>query len=275
MAHLSSRMSSFNTIRRDYPLSDDQIRTVAPSIFADAAHASRSQRYAYIPTSEVLAGLRAEGFQPFSVSQSRTRIADRREHTRHLIRLRHVGDITNAEAAHEILVLNSHDGTSSYQMMSGMFRFVCANGLVCGDVEHDIKIRHSGDIRDNVIQGAYTVLNKQKDVADKIDNMRALTLSLAEQVIVAQAAVDIRFADASPIVADQLLTARRFDDRGNSLWNTFNRIQENVTQGGMYGRDAAGKVRKVREVTGMDQSTKLNRALWQMAESFAALKQAA
>lgn len=40
------------------PLSDDQIRKAAPSIFAGAAHASRSPRYAYIPTSTVLDGLR-------------------------------------------------------------------------------------------------------------------------------------------------------------------------------------------------------------------------
>jgi len=36
-------------LRSDYPLSDDQIRAVAPSIFADAPHESRSERYSYIP----------------------------------------------------------------------------------------------------------------------------------------------------------------------------------------------------------------------------------
>ena len=35
-----------------------------PSIFADAPHESRSQRYAYIPTAAVLTELRKEGFQP-------------------------------------------------------------------------------------------------------------------------------------------------------------------------------------------------------------------
>jgi hypothetical protein len=32
-------------LRSDHPLSDDQIRAVAPSIFADAPHESRSERY--------------------------------------------------------------------------------------------------------------------------------------------------------------------------------------------------------------------------------------
>ena len=52
------------SLRSDYPLSDDQIHRVAPSIFADAPHESRSQRYAYIPTAAVLTELRKEGFQP-------------------------------------------------------------------------------------------------------------------------------------------------------------------------------------------------------------------
>lgn len=41
-----------------HPLSDEQIRTVAPSIFAQAPHGSRSERYSYIPTATVLAELR-------------------------------------------------------------------------------------------------------------------------------------------------------------------------------------------------------------------------
>ena len=48
---LASRFASRSpSLRSDYPLTDDQIHRVAPSIFADAPHESRSQRYAYIPT---------------------------------------------------------------------------------------------------------------------------------------------------------------------------------------------------------------------------------
>ena len=62
-----------NTLRTNQPLSDDQIRAVAPSIFAEDKHASRSERYTYIPTVDVLTGLRREGFEPFMVAQSRVR----------------------------------------------------------------------------------------------------------------------------------------------------------------------------------------------------------
>ena len=48
-------------MRGDQPLSEDQMRAAAPSIFAEGKHASRSERYTYIPTIDVLRGLRKEG----------------------------------------------------------------------------------------------------------------------------------------------------------------------------------------------------------------------
>ena len=173
---LASRFASRSpSLRSDYPLSVDQIHRVAPSIFADAPHESRSQRYAYIPTAAVLAELRKEGFQPFMVTQTRVRDEGKREHTKHMLRLRHASQINGAEA-NEIVLLNSHDGTSSYQMLAGMFRFVCSNGLVCGDTVADVRVPHKGDVSGHVIEGAYEVLRGFDRVKDSRDAMRAITL---------------------------------------------------------------------------------------------------
>ena len=94
---LASRFASVPGTAQRLPLSDEQIHRVAPSIFAEAPHESRSQRYAYIPTATVLTELRKEGFQPFMVTQTRTRHEDRRDYTKHMIRLRHASQI-NARA---------------------------------------------------------------------------------------------------------------------------------------------------------------------------------
>jgi hypothetical protein len=70
--------------------------------------------------------------------------------------------------------------------------------------------------------------------------------------------------------------ARRGDDTGSDLWTTLNRVQENSIRGGLRGvtRDANGRrqVRRTREVTGIDQDVKLNRALWTLAEEMRKLK---
>ncbi len=62
---LATRFASRSPVLRpEHPLSDEQIRAVAPSIFAEAPHESRSERYSYIPTTTVLRELRGEGLQP-------------------------------------------------------------------------------------------------------------------------------------------------------------------------------------------------------------------
>ena len=122
MSRLATRFARQSPVlRSDRPLSDEQIRAVVPSIFAEDRHVSRSQRYSYIPTSAVLSKLRAEGFQPFMACQTRVRHDDRREFTKHMLRLRHENQITGSEAF-EIVLVNSHDGSSSYQMLAGMLR---------------------------------------------------------------------------------------------------------------------------------------------------------
>jgi hypothetical protein len=52
--------SGFSAAMGAAPLSDAELARVAPSTFATEAHASRSARYAYIPTADVIAGLRRE-----------------------------------------------------------------------------------------------------------------------------------------------------------------------------------------------------------------------
>jgi len=261
-------------LRSDHPLSDDQIRTVAPSIFAETPHESRSQRYSYIPTAAVLAELRKEGFQPFMVCQTRVRHEDRRDYTKHMLRLRHASQIYGTEA-NEIILLNSHDGTSSYQMLAGMFRFVCQNGLVCGDTFADVRVPHKGNVTDHVIEGAYEVLDGFERVQHSRDTMQAITLDDGEAEVFARSALTLKYDDsgkAVPITESQILRPRRFDDNGSDLWSVFNRVQENLVKGGLTSRTANGRQRQTRPVQGIDQNVRLNRALWLLAEGLRQLK---
>lgn len=273
---LSTNFKNANQLGANYPLSDEQLRRVAPSIFAQEAHSSRSERYAYIPTVEVLSKLRNEGFQPFFVAQSRTRVEGKREFTKHLLRLRHVSAKNDKGEAHEVIMINSHDGSSSYQLMSGVFRFVCMNGMVCGETFEDFRIMHTGKIVDQVIDASYQILEQSQQIAGAIDGMKALQLSAPEQTIFAEAAVALRYPDAEqpPVTPNQMLRSRRSEDQGPDLWRTFNRVQENAIRGGLNGAAAHGRRAKTRTVEGIDQSTSLNRALWMVAEKMRELKAA-
>lgn len=272
---LASRFAHHSpTVRSEVPLSDDQIRIVAPSIFADAPHASRSARYAYIPTAVVLADLRKEGFEPFMVAQTRVRQENRRDYTKHMLRLRHASQINGAEA-NEVVLLNSHDGTSSYQMLAGVFRFVCSNGLVFGDTVADIRVPHKGDVVGQVLEGAYAVLGGFAQVDVSREAMHAVTLDDKETALFARAALALKYDDAekpAPVTESQILLPRRVEDLRPDLWSVFNRVQENLTQGGLQGRSANGRRQQTRPVQGIDQNIRLNRALWLLADGMRQLK---
>ncbi len=266
------------SLRRDYPLTNAEIASVAPSVFAEEKHTSRSERYTYIPTSHVLDGLRKEGFQPFAVAQGSTRVPGKAEFTKHMIRLRRAGEINGTEA-NEIILVNSHDGTSAYQMLSGVLRFVCFNGLVCGENMKELRVPHKGQIVDNVIQGAYDVLDGFQYIREVTEEMKSLTLSRDEAAVFANAAMEVRYPTDEetgialrPFDSSRLLSVRRSDDRKDDVWTTFNRIQENVIRGGIQGVGSTGRRMSTREVKGLDENTKVNRALWMLAEGMAALK---
>jgi hypothetical protein len=254
------------------------MRRAAPSIFATAKHVSRSDRYTYIPTIEVLRGLKKEGFEPFMVAQSKSRIEGKTEFTKHMIRMRHAGQVQTKPEANEIILINSHDGASSYQMLAGMFRFVCCNGLVVGDVANDIRIPHKGNIQDDVIDGAFRVLDDFEAVDASSEGMKALELRPDEERAFAAAALALRYGDRSegqppvPITAEQLIEARRIEDTGHSLWTTFQRVQENALRGGQLGRSTQGRRVHTRAVGSIDRNVSLNRALWVLAEEMRKLK---
>jgi hypothetical protein len=272
--------NSTRVLRSEQPLDEEQMRRAAPSIFAEGKHASRSERYTYIPTINVLRGLRKEGFEPFMVAQGASRIEGKAEFTKHMIRLRHAGQVQARPEANEIILINSHDGASSYQMLAGLFRFVCCNGLVVGQVVEDIRIPHKGNVQGEVIEGAFRVLDEFEAVEASAEGMKALTLRPEEQTAFAIAALALRFGERgegqppAPVTASQLIEARRFEDVGHSLWTTFQRVQENVMRGGQPGRSAQGRRLHTRPVGSIDRGVSLNRALWVLAEEMRRLRSA-
>ena len=265
-------------LRSETPLTEAQMQQGAPSIFAPGKHASRSARYTYIPTSEVLRGLRREGFEPFMVAQGRSRIEGKTAYTKHMVRLRHAEQVRTGAEAHEVILINSHDGASAYQMLAGVFRFVCCNGLVVGDIARDVRIPHKGDVLDRVIASAFDVLEDFEAVAASTETMKGQRLAPEEQQAFATAALALRYeptetgVSRAPIAAEQLLEVRRADDLGADLWTTFQRVQENMMRGGQHGRSVQGRRVTTRPVGSIDRSVALNRALWVLAEEMAKLR---
>ena len=273
-----ARSRNQTAFRSPTPLSIETMLHYAPSIGALAPHESRGDRYTYIPTLQVVEGLRKEGFEAFEVRQTRVRDLGRREYTKHLLRLRHASDIQAKanEEVPEIVLMNSHDGTSSYRLMAGIFRIVCSNGMIAGSIHQDVKIRHSGNVVGDVIEGSYRVLEDLQAISARVDDYKAITLNRGEQLAFARAALQLRWEpDKAPVLPEQIIAPQRMADRNPDLWTTFNVAQERLVNGGVRGRGATGRRMTTREVAGVAENVKLNRALWTLADELAKMKQAA
>ncbi|PYD79763.1 hypothetical protein CFR80_14805 [Komagataeibacter oboediens] len=261
----------------------------APSVFAHDKHESRSERYTYIPTIDVVNGLRAEGFMPVHVSQGRSRIPGKANFTKHLIRFRRQGQGPTythlGELFPELILMNSHDGTSAYKIMAGMMRLRCFNGMIVLDKNlEEVRVPHKGNVTEKVIEGSYRVMDASQEALRVADHWSGVSLSRDEQMVLAEATHMLRFDEdnttGQAIQPKQFLAPWRKEDRGDDLWHVANRLQENTMKGGLHGfrwDEKARRHRRVttREVKSVETDVKVNRAIWHLSQRMAELKGAA
>lgn len=257
-------------------LSDDWLRRKAPSVFAEQPMHGVSDRYAFVPTSQIVSRLRDSGWVPVDAFEQRVRLDERRGFQKHLLRFQRQDAVLDEYTA-ELVLVNSHDRSSAYHLHAGLFRFVCGNGMIIADATFEkVSVRHSGFTPDEVVDASFRVLDNVPRLTENVEGFRARALSVPEQRAFAESALILKYDDlaAAPVGPEHLLQPRRYEDQGSDLWQTFNRVQENLMRGGLkdYRRRKENGKRhtRTRAVTGIDENVKLNKALWHLAE---ALKQ--
>jgi hypothetical protein len=263
-------------------LTDEQLFKAAPSIFATEPWAEVSKRYAFIPTSDVVESLRSEGFMPVKAMQSRSRIEEKKNFTKHMIRFRRAEDMQRALVpgmeVPEIVLVNSHDRTSSYQLSAGIFRVVCSNGMVVKSSNFgDLTLPHTGNIKDSVIEGSARIIEEMPHIMESMERMKLISLSPMQQMAYAESALTLRYPldetgnNTAPIDANKLLTVHRSKDSSNDLWTTFNRVQENFIKGGLRGVSTTGKRMSTRAISSVTEDLRINKALWLLTEKMTEL----
>lgn len=265
-------------------MTNEQLMRYAPSIFAEKPFHTMSEKYRFVPTIKVLDAMRDNGFQPVKASQSRTRIEGKGDFTKHMIRFRH-NDFMNGsnvgDELPEIVLVNSHDGSSAYQLMAGIFRLVCSNGMVVQSSDmSSISVRHSGkdDAAQQVIDASFEIIDQTPKVFSRIADYKQIELSVAKQEAFAKAALEIKSKEAAETFStSSVLQARRTADVGEhngnrDLWRTMNVIQENIIHGGFRGRSVNTRRRTTaKAVNSVNEDVRINRALWRLTDEMAKL----
>lgn len=264
-------------------LSDDQLRYKAPSIFATEPWSEVSAAYRFIPTSAIVQKLREEGFMPVRAQQSVTRVPGKGDFAKHMIRFRQAQYLEPRNVGDEfpeIVLVNSHDRSSGYQLNAGVFRLVCSNGMVtsAGDMG-TISVRHSGKLMDDVIEGTFKIVEDMPQIMEQVEGFKSVTLAQPEREAFARAALELRYPsdesgkETAPITAETLMLPRRWQDANKQdLWSTFNAVQENFMKGGLRGRGTTGKRMSTRAIGSVTEDIKLNKALWKLADEMRRIK---
>jgi hypothetical protein len=264
-------------------LSIDQLHRKVPSVFTEIAANHTSQKYKIISTIQVIQGLETQGFVPVKAVQMRSHNSENRPFTKHMLRFRHV-DVrpTVGGLFPELVLVNSHDGLSSYKLSAGLYRLICSNGLIAGENYKIIRVRHQGDVVGNVIEGSFEVMKSAEQLLQSADEMSSVQLTSDEKQIFAEAVHQLRFDGdltlaGNAIKAEDFIRARRRAEQNiDDLFTVFNIAQENVIKGGLRGwaKDQNGYSKRVstREIKSIDQSNALNKALWTLAEKMRELK---
>jgi hypothetical protein len=95
-----------------------------------------------------------------------------------------------------------------------------------------------------------------------------------ERTDFATRALALRYDTAAeaPVRPAFLLEPKRSEDRGHSLWQTFNVVQERMMRGSRPDRFKAiqeqRRTARVRALTGLDAQLNINRNLWELAASY-------
>ena len=242
-----------------------QMHKLAPALFAKSAHPKMTQRYSFTNTYDILLHMHNRGFKVTSVQGGTSR------YNKVLVRMRPTL-YEQQDYAPELVLLDSHDGSSRLKLFLGFITFLCMNGCIAGDILYGKSFMHlSPDLMAQIM----LELDDMGGHVDKLDKrvaaMKSYKVTDTERLVLADTAVKMRFGEdrSGSFVADmrqKLLKPRRpSDENSNTMFNALNVVQENAMRGGMNYM-SNNRLLRMRDVRSVTMTTNLNQALWKQAE---------
>lgn len=257
------------------PLTNEQLRELAPTLFTQEPHYEVSDKYHFIPTINIIEEIKSHNWYPMRVSQAGVKDEEKEGYQQHCVRFRHFEDLLNPqENAVELLLFNSHDRTKSFSISAGIFRFVCANGLVVSEsVYESYKIKHLGDRDNDVADAIRSITAIKPKLMAKINTLSSIQLSQLEKETFAKLSIPLRFEEHLEINHQDLLIPHREEDCKDDLYTTLNIIQENLIRGNVSGvnKETARRFTS-KEIKSITTDTQVNRGIWELAERIATIK---
>jgi hypothetical protein len=255
-------METLNTLTLDKAIE------LVPAIGATESDPTVSERYQFVSTREVLERVQEYGWRITNATSQGSS-----PYAQHRITLIHENDMIvdhKSEGIPRIEMFNSHNRTKRLMFAIGYFRFACSNGLIIatGPTE-TIRTKHrfSDDRLAVIMEQVSQISARFPQINSKINVLKSRELSEQEQLDFVKFAVKGRFLYRSAIpkrfqdqdrLSEKLLAPRRAMDEGNTTWQIYNRVQENLIK----GVDGFS-----RPINGYTDNIRVNQLLWKGAET--------
>ncbi len=283
-------------------LSNERIMQLAPAVFAHSKAERLTDRYVSLHTSDLIPVMRDYGYVPMQAAQRKSRKSkisnnsveisesfqkSPENHNAHLISFARADSI-ETELRPEIILYNSHDGSSSVQLYAGCYRFICSNGIVAGEGFSN-RMYHSKTGLSGFEEMLRNTVENLPLMMERINALKSVQLDQEQQLQLAIKGVQTRWTllDKNAVPMEErsgtyatdftlrsALQAQRMGDMTDDAFTVFNRIQETV----MRGRTSVesytkaqpyGNLRKARPVAAVKESIRINSELWDACDEVA------
>jgi len=247
-------------------ITTDILKTITPSVFATSPSAKMSNKYTFVPTMDILENFDREGWHVASASQ-----VGRGLHSKHELRLRNGQFPQVGDSLIEAIIRNSHDGTTTFSVSAGLYRLVCSNGLtVPTSVSDKISVKHMKFDMDTVREITDQFAERLPVIQNSVGKMETSFLNEERTVDFVNKSALIRWEKGSipKINVEDFIRPLRHEDNGNTVWKTFNVIQEKFVRGGLKYQSEKGRVTSMKQLKDFQAVNKINTNLWELAESY-------
>lgn len=247
-------------------ITTDILKTITPSVFATSPSTKMSNKYTFVPTMDILENFDREGWHVASASQ-----VGRGLHSKHELRLRNGQFPQVGDSLIEAIIRNSHDGTTTFSVSAGLYRLVCSNGLtVPTSISDKISVRHMKFDMDTVREITDQFAERLPVIQNSVGKMETSFLNEERTVDFVNKSALIRWEKGSipKINVEDFIRPLRHEDNGNTVWKTFNVIQEKFVRGGLKYQSEKGRVTSMKQLKDFQAVNKINTNLWELAESY-------
>ena len=231
-----------------------------------------TEKYTETDDVEVIQTLNSHGWHVVGYQEVKTHKSRRQGFQKYMAMYENPAFEQTSLGKAQLLQRGSHDGSTKLQIVAGFFTFACLNGLVVGEsIFEPICVKHIGDLPLQIEFALKSFMETCPLIFNKVTDMSQRAMSPFEVQQFARKACALRFdGDKYAINPDDVVFAHHREQKDNTLWNVFNRVQENLIRPAKEFKVTTkdNKQRKVRGLTNIDTKVKLNKDLWHLAEEY-------